>query len=143
VIVVDDVLLFDVLAGIETAEFQLLAADGIASTSSWYYRLARALPTGRVDGALSRRFAVLSDVRRNHIRGLFDDLPDRIELVRQRFLVPPMSALGSVMLVNLLNAEAVATALILDASIVVTTDSALLGRAAGVASIDVTIIREP
>jgi hypothetical protein len=106
-------------------------------------RLARALSTGRVDGALSRRFAVLSDARRNHIRGLLDDLPDRMELVHQRFLVPPMSALASVMLVNLLNAEAVATALILDASIVVTTDSALLGRAAGVASIDVTIIREP
>ena len=142
-IVVDDVLLFDVLAGIESPEFQLLAAEGIASTFSWYYRLARALSTGRVDGALSRRFAVLSDARRTHIRGLLDDLPDRIELVHQRFLVPPMSALASVMLVNLLNAEAVATALILDASIVVTTDSALLGRAAGVASIDVTIIREP
>ena len=63
-IVVDDRLLFEVLSGAEPAEFVALASGGFPTTFSWFYRLSRAISTGRVDGSLTREFATLSDARR-------------------------------------------------------------------------------
>ena len=74
-IVVDDRLLFEVLSGTETAEFAEFASGGIATTFSWYYRLSRALSTGRIDGSLTRQFASLSDERRTYLHRLLEDLP--------------------------------------------------------------------
>jgi hypothetical protein len=53
-------------------------------------------------------------------------LPDEIGLLGLRELVPVMTALNVGRRLNLLTAEAVAAAVVLNASIVVTTDSALL-----------------
>ena len=89
-IVVDDRLLFEVLSGTETAEFAEHAVGGIATTFSWYYRLSRALSTGRVDGSLTREFAALSDDRRRYVHGLLEDLPNTIEMIHPMDLVPPM-----------------------------------------------------
>ena len=59
-IIVDDRLLFDVLAGTESPELLDRARGGVATTFSWYYRLARAIATGRIEGSLSRHYGDLS-----------------------------------------------------------------------------------
>ena len=74
-IIVDDRLLFVILTGTETTELALRAAGGIATTFSWYYRLSRAISTGRVDGSLTREFAALTDDRRTYVHRLLEDLP--------------------------------------------------------------------
>ena len=66
-IVVDDRLLFDVLAGTESVELLQAASGGVATTFSWYYRLARAIATGRIEGSLSRHYGNLTAERQRHI----------------------------------------------------------------------------
>lgn len=139
-IVVDDRLLFEVLSGTETAEFAEHAVGGIATTFSWYYRLSRALSTGRVDGSLTREFAALSDDRRRYVHGLLEDLPNTIEMIHPRDLVPPMSAVAALTTVNFLTAEAIAASLVLEAPIAVSTRSALMGRAAAVAGVEYFVL---
>ncbi|MDQ6615772.1 MAG: hypothetical protein M3083_13795 [Actinomycetota bacterium] len=53
-------------------------------------------------------------------------LPEQVGLLSLRELVPVMTALDTRRRLNLLTAEAVAVAVVLDATIVVTTESALL-----------------
>lgn len=134
-IVVDGRLLFDVIAGTEPAEFLDAAGDGVATTFSWYYRLARAVATDRIEGALSRHYAGLPADRQAEVRRVLDDLSDRVEIVSAKESVPVMSALATMATVNVLTADAVASALILDAPILVSTRSDLLERAAAVAGV--------
>lgn len=134
-IVVDDRLLFDVIAGTEPQELLDVAGDGVATTFSWYYRLARAVATDRIEGALSRHYAGLPAERQAQARRVLDDLSDRVEIVSAKESVPVMSALATVVTANVLTADAVATALILDAPIFVSTRSDLLERAAAVAGV--------
>ena len=47
-IVVDDQLLFGILARKPSPALEAHATTGVATTSSWYFRLARAIATGRV-----------------------------------------------------------------------------------------------
>ena len=134
-IVVDDRLLFDVIAGTEPAELLDVAGDGVATTFSWYYRLARAVATDRIEGALSRHYVGLPADRQAEVRRVLDDLSDRVEIVSPKESVPVMSALATMATVNMLTADAVAAALILDAPILVSTRSDLLERAASVAGV--------
>lgn len=138
-IVVDDQLLFDLLADEQPDNLIENAGQGVATTFSWYYRLARAIAADRIEGALSRRFAGLADNRQSQVRSQLDDL-STIEIVGAKELVPVMSALATVTSVNLLTADAVATALILDAPILVSTRSELLNRAAAVAGVPTQLI---
>lgn len=135
VIVLDDRLLFDVIAGTESRELLVLARDGVARTFSWYYRLARAIATDRIEGALSRHYIGLPADRQAHVRNVLDDLSERVEIVSAKESVPVMSALATLVTVNVLTADAVASALILDAPILVSTRSDLLDRAAAVAGV--------
>ena len=135
-IVLDDRLLFEVLSGAETADVARLGADGVATTFSWYYRLSRAISTGRVDGSLTREFAALIDDRRTYVHRLLEDLPSGVEILHPRDLVPSMSAVAALTSVNFLTAEAIATSLILEAPIVVSTRSALMERAASEAGVE-------
>ena len=139
-IVVDDRLLFEVISGTEAAEFAAHASGGIATTFSWFYRLSRAISTGRVDGSLTREFASLSDARRTYVHGLLEDLPDTIEMLHPRDLVPPMSAIAALTSVNFLTAEAIAASIILEATIVVSTRSALMDRAAALAGVECLVL---
>lgn len=139
-IVVDDRLLFEILSGTETTELAQRAAGGIATTFSWYYRLSRAISTGRVDGSLTREFASLSDDRRTYVHGLLEDLPDMVEMLHPRDLVPPMSAVAALTSVNFLTAEAIAVSLILEAPIVVSTRSQLMDRAASQAGVECLVM---
>lgn len=133
-------MLFEVLSGTENVEFAKHAAGGIATTFSWYYRLSRALSTGRVDGSLTREFAALSDARRRYVHGLLEELPDVIEMLHPRDLVPSMSAVAALTSANFLTAEAIATSLVLEAPIVVSTRSALMDRAASVAGVECVVL---
>ena len=139
-IVVDDRLLFEILAGTESAQLIELAAGGVATTFSWYYRLARAVSTGRVDGSLTREFASLSDARRTYVHGLLENLPDTIEILHPRDLVPSMSAIAALTTVNFLTAEAISTSMILASPVVVSTRSALMDRAAAIAGVECQVL---
>ena len=136
-IVVDDRLLFETLAGTQPDELTAAAGDGIATTFSWYYRLARAVATRRIEGTLSRRFADLPVSRQSRVAARLDDLSDRVEIVGPKDLVPVMSALSTVVTVNLLTADALASAMILDAPILTTTRSGLLSDAASQLGVEV------
>ena len=139
-IVVDDRLLFEILSGTETIELAQRAAGGIATTFSWYYRLSRAISTGRIDGSLTREFAALSDDRRTYVHRLLEDLPNTVEMVHPRELVPSMSAVAALTSVNFLTAEALAASLILEAPIVVSTRSTLMDRAASRAGVECFVL---
>ena len=76
----------------------------------------------------SRAVDALSDAERIRVRVSLETLPPSIGLLTLRRLVPVMAALPGQL--NLLTAEAVAAAIVLDAPIAVTTDSDLLNRTA-------------
>jgi hypothetical protein len=130
VIVVDDALLGAVLAGSAPAELAVALAEAeIATTGSWYWRLSRAIRDHRSTGALSRSFAVLPAPRQAVVLDALELLPPEEALPSLRRLVPVMTGLDLERPLNLLTAEAVAAAIVLDASIAVTTTAALLTHA--------------
>jgi hypothetical protein len=127
VIVVDDHLLLDILAGVPSIEADKhLGNESIATTLSWFFRLGRALDSSRSQGSLSRRFSDLTPDRRTMLRESMIRLPENIHLVETRTLVPVMIAISNTTRANLLTADALATALTFDPSIAVTTNSPLL-----------------
>jgi hypothetical protein len=130
VIVVDDTLLLSVLAGSAPRPVQEAgAASAVATTGAWYWRLTRAVLDQRSNGSLSQAFARLPDEDQQRVREGLRSLPAEIGLVSLRRLVPVMAALDGRRRLNLLAAEAVAAALVLDADIAVTTRSVLLDDA--------------
>jgi hypothetical protein len=137
-ILVDDRLLFAVLAesGEPTVAPFIDAADrgDMFTTGTWYWRLAR-IVAGPGHGSLSRTLDALSEAERIRVRLSLEVLPLSIGLLSLRRLVPVMAALPGQL--NLLTAEAVAAAIVLDAPIAVTTDSDLLDRTAAQVGVDV------
>lgn len=119
--------------------FREAAEQGqLYTTGYWYWRLARAIGHPS-DGALSRALSGRSEDEQRRVFEAMHKLPDRIGIVHLRRLVPIMAALpGSV---NVLTAEAVATAVLIDGSIAVTTESEMLNRVAGAASVPVELVR--
>jgi hypothetical protein len=141
VIVVDDTLLLAVLAGSVPPGLQdASAARELATTGSWYWRLGRAVLDPTSAGTLSRAFADLSREGQERVEAGLQALPAEIGLVSLRRLVPVMTALDSGRRLNLLAAEAVASALLLDADIAVTTRSPLLEDACDRLGIQVHLI---
>lgn len=138
-IIVDDRLLFDVLAGTESVELLHAASDGVATTFSWYYRLARAIATGRIEGSLTRHYGDLTAERQRHVSGLLNNLADRVEIIAPKEVVPVMAALATVANLNVLTAEAIASSMVLEAPIHVATRSARLDRAAQLAGVEVRL----
>lgn len=130
-LVVDDSLLLDVLAGLADAEIQDLVPRGeLFTTGCWYFRLSRALNSPSMTGALSRKLGGLDSGRQNQVLHALDDLPPEIGLINFRDLVPIMSALQVTHPINMLNAEALAAGVLLDADLAVTTDSPILREGA-------------
>lgn len=128
--VIDDHLLLDVLAGTAPRWLQDGAVrSGLYTTTSWYYRIARAADDPSVRGALSGRLAALDGADEQQVRAQLLSLPEEIRLVAARRLVPPMAILGSTRRLNFLSAEALATAILTESTIVVRTDSPPLNRA--------------
>jgi len=77
-------------------------------------------------GALSRQLAELDLERQLRILAALDSLPDEVGPLSLRDLVPLMRALHVSRPLNMLSAEALAAALVLDAEIVVSTDNPML-----------------
>ncbi len=139
--VVDDQLLLDVLSGqanpaIRTA----LAAGEVFTTASWYYRLGRAVAAGSGSGSLSSRFADLDEPSRDLVRTGLDLLPEEIGLVSLRIVVPVMRAVATRHRLNFLNAEAIGAALLLDGTILVTTDAPMLREATAALAVGYEVV---
>lgn len=129
-LVVDDNNLFRVLAGEFSEATSASLQDGeVFTTGSWYWRAARAVLNPAGPGALDRLFQSLTEPEQEVVRGSLANLPANVGLVGPRRLVPVMASLRPPRRLNLLTAEAVATALLLDAVILVTTESELLTEA--------------
>ena len=140
-IVVDDHILFDVLAGRATDAVQDEADHGgLFTTGSWYYRLARAVGTGAGPGKLSRRLESLNAEETGRVSAALDELPAEVGLLSLRSVVPVMQALRVRRPLNMLNAEALAAAVVLDAALVVSIDSALLRSGAADLAVDYRVV---
>ena len=125
-IVIDDHTLFAVLAKQAAPDLQpRLEADQVFTTSSWYYRLARAVGDQTFAGALSRRVQSLPPELRQGVEADLEELPAQIGLLSPGVVVRVMARLSSrIRRLNYLNADALACAMILEAGIrvVVTSD---------------------
>jgi hypothetical protein len=142
VIVVDDVLLLTAFSERRTTSVDRRVADAIAAgelftTGAWYWRLARAVSASSM-GRLSRAAGELSKQEQQLVSSALSQFPDEIGMLHLRTLVPVMATLSGPP--NLLTAEAVAAAIVLDASILVTTDSELLRRTASAVGVTVEVV---
>lgn len=81
----------------------------------------------------------MAEEDRGQVLAAMASLPDSIGIFNLRRLVPVMAALPGQ--VNILTAEAVATAIVLDASIAVVATSAMLDHAAAAAGVHVQVVR--
>ncbi len=137
-VVIDDRLLLDVLAGQPPNEVTTeVGGGGVFTTSSWYYRLGRAVFGGSGSGALSGRLAPLDAER---VRAELVELPPSVGLLHPRVVVPVMFTLRARRQLNVLAAEALAVALLLPARLLVTTDAPLLRSAAEEAGIGYQVL---
>ena len=140
-VLVDDALLLALIAERDEPSIApylaLVAAGEVFTTGSWFWRLARAL-SGPARGVLSRQLETLGEDERQRVRVALADLPPEIGLLSLRRLVPVMSALGGQL--NLLTAEAIAAAVVLESEIAVTTESPLLAQAAAAAGVTVRVL---
>lgn len=126
-LLVDDALLFAILAGTADVDLQSALEEGeLFTTGSWYWRLSRALHDPASAGVLSRAMDGLTTLQQTRVVASVERLPDEVGLLGLRELVPVMTALNVRRRLNLLTAEAVAAAVVLEATIVVTTESVLL-----------------
>ncbi len=129
-VVVDDRLLFNVLAG--TAPLPLtreLEAGGLYTTGCAYYRLGRAITAGSGTGSLSGLLSSLEAEIRGQVLLALRDLPPNIGLIHHRVTVPVMLELRVRRPVNMVNAETLAVAVLIGGSVAVTTDASYCGRA--------------
>jgi hypothetical protein len=138
-VIVDDQILGAVLAGRERIASSLLATRIVGSelytTGVWYWRLTRAAVRDPPSGVLSRLIADLPADAQVSVRGSLANLSTGIGLLSLRTLVPLMRNIRGQ--ANLLTAEAVAAAMILEAPILVSTESPLLRRTASAVGVTV------
>jgi hypothetical protein len=114
-------------------------AGQIVTTSSWYYRLYRAVHDPHSSGVFSRQVAALPQPVRDELYEALDDLPTEISVLGPRLVVPVMGSLHLARPVNHLTAEALAVALISRAGIRIATDSPPFERACGELGISLEI----
>ncbi len=139
-LVVDDALLLAVLGGVAPPELdEAVRRAEVYTTGSWYYRLGRALHDQRLTGALSTALAALPAGRQALVLSGLDELPPQIGLLSLRALVPVMRRLDTGRHLNLLTAEALAAARMLDAGIRVSTASRLLHDACRALGVDLQV----
>ena len=136
--VVDDQLLTAALSDYPSEPDGLL--EPIAVTLTWHYRAARAINSTNGNGVISRKFRQFPEYEQTRVRALINDLPSTITTVDPRNIVPVMTALSTFGPANLLALEAVATALVLDATLAVTTTSPMLERVAKGAGVEINVI---
>lgn len=141
-VVIDDRLLLDVLAGDVPPELgDELQLGGIYTTSCWYYRLGRAIAHGTGQGSLSRRLEDLGAQSRGAVTDAIRELPEAIGILSPRVTVPVMFVLRVSRQVNMLSAEALAVALLVSGSILVTTETPLVRSGASDIGLDYQLLR--
>lgn len=130
-IVIDDHTLVAVLAHQADPDLRRqLDRNEVFTTGSWYYRLARAVRDRESSGSLSRRVEDLAPEVRQDVMASLDSLPPYIGIQSPRLLVPIMAKVSAdIRRLNHLNAEALASALVLGASIRVVVAPELLRSA--------------
>lgn len=138
-IVVDDHLLVAVLAGRSDVVGESLSNERVFTTGCWFYRLARAAGASST-GTLTHRLEQLPAPAQRAVRQRLDDLPSNIGLLSLRVLVPVMQSLRVQRPLNMLNAEALAAAVVLDAPLVVSVDSDLLRSGAQDLAVDYRVV---
>lgn len=140
-IVVDDLLLLEVLAGVAGPASQAAFEAGeVFTTGSWYWRLASAVRTDRLEGALSRAFNELGIPEQQLVKDHLAELPSSIGLLDYRKLVPVMTAIDAGRPLNMLAADAVATAITINGTILVRTDAPLVRSAAQVLDLEYRVL---
>ncbi len=140
-IVVDDHLLLEVLAGVASPTLRgELDDNDLFTTGCWYYRLSRAVRAGSGGGSLSGQLAELEAGARDRALAGLQDLPPTVGLVSYRTLVPVMATLRVRRPLNMLNAEALAVALVIDGGIRVRVASTLLDVGARDLEIDCRVV---
>lgn len=93
IVVVDDHLLRDLLAGQRQSDLDGLAPDGIATTGLWRFRLCSSIADPRVSGKLSAPVALLpADLRESFLAQMVA-LPTAITVLNMRDLAWPMAQL--------------------------------------------------
>jgi hypothetical protein len=143
-LVVDDHLLLDVLA--DSAQGWLAdetVRSAIYTTSSWYYRVASAADHGTGSGSLSGRISALPDEDQRAVRSRIGSLPDSIGLIGPRTLVPVMAGLRTPRRLNYLSAEALALAILTEATIAVRTNSPPLRDACAALQVAYQLVDAP
>jgi hypothetical protein len=140
-VVIDDRLLLEVLLGEIAPEVaEDLQSSGVYTTSCWYYRLGRALVGGSGQGSLSRRLEVVDPASRLAVTEALTELPEAIGILSARVTVPVMLALRVSRQMNMLSAEALAVALLVSGSILVTTDTPLVRSGAADIGLDYQLL---
>jgi len=140
-IVVDDLLLLEVLAGVAESNTQAAFESGeVFTTGSWYWRLAKAVRTDRLEGALTRGFNDLGVPEQRLVQDHLAELPPSVGLLDYRKLVPVMTAIDVGRSLNMLAADAIATAMTIDGTILVRTDAPLVRFAAHVLALGYGVV---
>jgi hypothetical protein len=131
-LLVDDQLLGDVLRG-ERLPYNIAGEPSICTTGYWYVRLCQAaLGVADRPGVLSAPFLALPPGRREQALAAVLELPDEIGLVSLRELAPLIARLRTRHQLNILGIEALAAAVYLDATVVLSTRSPRLEEALAV-----------
>ena len=140
-VVVDDLLLLEVLAGVAGPTSQAAFEAGeVFTTGSWYWRLASALRTDRLEGALRRAFNELGGPEQRLVQDHLVELPPSIGLLDYRKLVPVMTAIDVGRPLNMLAADAIATAITINGTILVRTDAPLVRSAAQALDLEYSVV---
>jgi hypothetical protein len=124
---VDDAHLGRILRG--EASAHIGPADHVTTTGLWYVRLCQAVAARDHAGSLSSPFEGLSPERRRQALAQVLELPDRIGLTSLRTLAPLIGQLRAGHRLNLLAIEALAAAVHLDATVLLSTTSPQLEAA--------------
>jgi hypothetical protein len=136
-VVIDDQLLLEYLAGVRSGAD---LGDEIYTTGCWYYRLTRAVMSEPGGGSLSGRFASLGEDRQRQALEGLSQLPRSIGLLSFRTIVPIMGALRVRRPLNMLNAEALAVAVTIEADVRVSVESRLLADGAHDLDVDYDVV---
>ena len=139
-LLVDDQLLGDVLRG-EGLPHNVGENATICTTGYWYVRLCQAaLGVADRPGALSGPFLALPPGRREQALAAVLELPDEIGLVSLRELAPLIARLRTRHQLNILGIEALAAAVYLDATVVLSARSPRLEDALAVEGMPVEVV---
>jgi hypothetical protein len=140
-VVIDDHLLLDLIVGTASpAALEAVGSDAVFTTGCWYYRLARAVVASTGAGSLSGQLEALGPGARDAALESIRRLPDSVGLLSLRTVVPVMAALRVRRPLNMLNAEALAAALVAGARLRVAIGSELLQDGARDLEIDYQVL---